>query len=658
MMGQGGDMAESSNKSSVENIKTLVQIVKEGGRSFQSVERAKNELRQQRDTLQLLWNDVTSSVTDLEKRELAKSGDKGEASRDALVQILEETRGLLDSSSVDIGIFGHVKRGKSSLVNALVGKEVSATDMLPTTAVPVSVEFDEKESAEISQSDGKTISCTVSKAITATTQDERERRIANKLPLVERVRVRMPLEWLPKGVRIIDTPGLADPKNKDIYEEFVVAELDRVAAAIYVICQPPGVESHDVDIIEGLARHGVTKMFFVANMWQDVWTESERTRLRKYLQGIVKAAQPPESPLHKDDERVITVNLKQANSFDRPAKIKESNISELQTAIETFLSTGILTRISSGAAERLLRVADVIEGRLTQREKTLRHPQRLPELVTELENAVKAKEACLRDVSRETELDIEQLSVQVKRTIESSLSGIRVSLAAMKSREDLRNFETRMPIEIQTLTSRLVTQIQRGVIPIVDAARTKILQSLKFDSWTYTHSGVSAGLFEMRFPEELSVGEFKAGTDFRPEARLAGGILGAIASGGAGLALIATGPIGLAVGGLIGMLFGDVLGKWFSDHGNSREATQAEIGQLTQRVKEYESKIVSGATEELRKVTAELKQALSSIQEAVIRDQRVEIESLTALLEDTEQIDIALKNITDFRRRLGEITGR
>jgi phage tail tape-measure protein len=162
----------------------------------------------------------------------------------------------------------------------------------------------------------------------------------------------------------------------------------------------------------------------------------------------------------------------------------------------------------------------------------------------------------------------------------------------------------------------------------------------------------------MRFPEELSVGEFKAGTDFRPEARLAGGILGAIASGGAGLALIATGPIGLAVGGLIGMLFGDVLGKWFSDHGNSREATQAEIGQLTQRVKEYESKIVSGATEELRKVTAELKQALSSIQEAVIRDQRVEIESLTALLEDTEQIDIALKNITDFRRRLGEITGR
>ena len=47
---------------------------------------------------------------------------------------LEESRKKLESRNFSVGILGEFKRGKSSFINALLGREILPVDALPTTA--------------------------------------------------------------------------------------------------------------------------------------------------------------------------------------------------------------------------------------------------------------------------------------------------------------------------------------------------------------------------------------------------------------------------------------------------------------------------------------------------------------------------------------------
>ena len=46
-------------------------------------------------------------------------------------------RADLESTQFTVGVFGLIKRGKSTLLNALIGREVSSMHVTPETAVPV-----------------------------------------------------------------------------------------------------------------------------------------------------------------------------------------------------------------------------------------------------------------------------------------------------------------------------------------------------------------------------------------------------------------------------------------------------------------------------------------------------------------------------------------
>ena len=77
-------------------------------------------------------------------------------------------------------------------------------------------------------------------------------------PFVDRVLVRLPLEWLPAGARVIDTPGLADPSLTDVYETYTMTELDRLSVGVFVICYPPGPEASEIRLLSTLGAHGMS----------------------------------------------------------------------------------------------------------------------------------------------------------------------------------------------------------------------------------------------------------------------------------------------------------------------------------------------------------------------------------------------------------------
>ena len=637
--------------------KTLSEILTSGGSTYTSVDSVKAELSVKREALQALWWKVVEGRSDLEN----KDSESKFHQEDALVQIMRETSNLLNNSAIEIGVFGQVKRGKSTLVNALIGQEVSATGMMPKTAVPVTIEYSPEESGLIVLSDGGTEFTTIENAVEATTQTERKRRMEANEPSVDRVIIRLPLNWLQSGVRIVDTPGLSDPANTDVYENFALAELDRVGAAIFVVCYPPGPENHEVQLISSLAKHGLAKIFFVVNTYSDIWKQKgARKEIKEYLESIIQGAVEVESDLHIDDRRVFVTNLKMATDGQKAnseKKIKESGLEELQNELEEFLSTGALERVAIGAGKRLLRAAAVIEGTLHDRAESIKNPARVKQIRDELQLSIVQSEQMINEIVKRVTAEVERVTIQIGSVIDASYVTTLNQVSASTDRARLRNAVSRLSVESAAISSKMISQIQREMMPVIEKARNDLFSSLHVSSWTFNPDDSLGGLMSTKDFSDIQIADYVAPQDYTTEARSAGAVIGAILGGGGGIALAATGPIGLAIGGILGWLFADALKEFAQTTGNSQNATPQEVQKVMGAIQSAQNDSRASFKNAMNKIKTEINKSLSDVRSNVLRDSQSELKHIEFLLTDEHSKRKALAEISEFAVELSSITG-
>ncbi|HTX02536.1 MAG TPA: dynamin family protein, partial [Candidatus Acidoferrales bacterium] len=117
-----------------------------------------------------------------------------------------EARSLINRSAVNeltVLIAGQFKRGKSTLINALIGNDILPTGALPLTSIATSVHFG-TESATVTYCDGGSSQIDIrdlGEYVTETGNPENVR-------AVSAVDVSVHAEFL-HGLRIVDTPGVA-----------------------------------------------------------------------------------------------------------------------------------------------------------------------------------------------------------------------------------------------------------------------------------------------------------------------------------------------------------------------------------------------------------------------------------------------------------------
>jgi len=80
---------------------------------------------------------------------------EGTAETDSLIAgEMAHVRRDLESTEFTVGVFGLIKRGKSTLLNGLIGREVSSMHVTPETAVPVYVSYGDDPEAVVHFADG------------------------------------------------------------------------------------------------------------------------------------------------------------------------------------------------------------------------------------------------------------------------------------------------------------------------------------------------------------------------------------------------------------------------------------------------------------------------------------------------------------------------
>ena len=176
--------------------------------SFSDYKAARESLSEKCDVVESAWEAATSAS----EFEIISTGGQTVVSSE-VDELVSQARLRLGSDTIEVGIFGEVKRGKSTLINALVGRRVSSMRVTPETASPVWVESGTTKTLAI-LADGTT-KIVEDSAEAQKLASQRYRR--GDGPEVVRVIQYAELSWLPEGLRLVDTPGLQDPSLSESY---------------------------------------------------------------------------------------------------------------------------------------------------------------------------------------------------------------------------------------------------------------------------------------------------------------------------------------------------------------------------------------------------------------------------------------------------------
>lgn len=169
---------------------------------------------------------------------------------------IAEVRTLLDAAAdragattLEVGVFGRVGAGKSSLINALVGASVLPVGATPVTAVPVRIKRGEVAGAIVRQDEGGIRAIPLEEIATYVTEPHNPH---NQLG-VRTVDITVPTG--PYGIRFVDTPGVGSLNLSGPAQAF--AWLPRCDLGLVLVQAGNPVGREEVSLVTGLTHAGI-----------------------------------------------------------------------------------------------------------------------------------------------------------------------------------------------------------------------------------------------------------------------------------------------------------------------------------------------------------------------------------------------------------------
>ena len=146
------------------------------------------------------------------------------------VNKINSLRQNLEQRKFRVAVVGEFNRGKTSFVNALLGREILPVDYIPTTASINRITYGDTPNAYILTKDGKKISVEISELANYVTKLSEDS--AEKAALIDEAVVEYPSFFCRNGVDLIDTPGMNDetPMN-----QITISKLENIDIAIVTV---------------------------------------------------------------------------------------------------------------------------------------------------------------------------------------------------------------------------------------------------------------------------------------------------------------------------------------------------------------------------------------------------------------------------------------
>ncbi|HZP01993.1 MAG TPA: dynamin family protein [Terriglobia bacterium] len=262
-------------------------------------------------------------------------------------QELESLRHKFQESRFYLVFPGQFKRGKTSLINSLIGADLLPTGVLPLTSIITIVKFGAKARARVNFTSGASKEIAPVSLAAYVTERENPR---NKKGVAD-VEVFYPAPRLKEGLCLVDTPGIGSifEHNTQVAYQFV----PRADAGIFVFSPESPLSQTELEFLHHLRAH-VEKIFFVLNKADQV-NDGERSEILEFARQAIREQMP------SGELRLFAVSARRVlESQRRPddPELEASNIPQLLRSLDEFLSKhkgDVLLRSTCAALQRLIK---------------------------------------------------------------------------------------------------------------------------------------------------------------------------------------------------------------------------------------------------------------------------------------------------------------
>lgn len=182
-------------------------------------------------------------------------------------------------------ILGEFKRGKSTIINALLGKQLAPINVTPETYTINEISFGHVQSVEAILENGQRVPLVLEDI----TRENLERRMKLFPAKISSVQIKDNAPIL-KNIRIVDTPGLSDLESldKQVQEYIVNADAIMYAAS----CLLPFSETEQIFLASHVQPQRFGMLYVLVNMIDALNSQGDVDKIMRRFKGIAERIVP------------------------------------------------------------------------------------------------------------------------------------------------------------------------------------------------------------------------------------------------------------------------------------------------------------------------------------------------------------------------------
>lgn len=329
-------------------------------------------------------------------RHLKRDGvEEGVASR------VDELAEKIRQSAFYLVVLGEFKRGKSTLVNAILKDNILPTAVVPLTSIVTMIRYGPEEEICVRFKDGRTQ--IIPRRALADYVTERGN--PENAKGVDRVEIAYPAETLRGGVHLIDTPGVGS-----IFESNTQATYDflpKVDAALFLFTVDPPISQSELAFLRDVRQY-VTKIFFVQNKIDHVDPEDREESL-EFSRSVLKEV------IGDGEIRILPLSAKLAlegRLKGDPEKITQSFFPQLEEVLTHFLTQEKGRVLLQSAVQSARKILSDVEFSVQLEQKAIEMP------LQDLEQKISLFHQELRKIQKDREENGYYFEAEIKRIMD------------------------------------------------------------------------------------------------------------------------------------------------------------------------------------------------------------------------------------------------
>lgn len=396
----------------------------------------------------------------------------------------------LEKEKFTVVVVGEFSRGKSTFVNAMMGKKILPSSKEPTTNIINKIVYGENATYTLYYKDNTTKDITKKEFdhIKAQSENNRVEKLvrtaraavdkiknptSNENPFsdIQYAKITYPLDFCKNNVEVVDTPGTNDLNRARI--EITYEYLNQAEAAILILGADQALSKSEYTFLKERVLGNHIKDVFIVINYKDQLTPTEEQKVFQYVADHI-------AKLGDFSNRIFMVSSRQALLYRRekngellkpkeqlslPSNFEETGFPEFESTLANFLDTekgnAKIQKYLQFLFQHLNDIEKVIQGRSKKLDYGLVELQK--ELAVEKPKYEKVRQETTRLTTYlESRLRLRGKDIGQRADIYAS----KIKRAAMASVDDMHPGMNEK--EIQELIEIAVTPVQKDLIETID----------------------------------------------------------------------------------------------------------------------------------------------------------------------------------------------